>query len=280
MTSSLRNKCRWAFKFIVLLSLSISLIPAQSIGAADPPVTIFLPLIMKPVPGIRGRVTFNGASAVGEQILLCHQVNPSYFDCFWDTTVDSNGYYTFPSSSLTPGWIYQVYFRSDAINFGDPSTDDGKLYYWWTPLLAPYVADSSVVMATFDIADAPLVSPTTGSTISLPYTFQWTKRAASPTDSYKVYIYEPGTQNSFTSAPLGYTDSYQLESLPVGFSPDPACRWVLWIYGPDGGSGRSGLRVDSITISDGSSSLDGVTSGMEYIQINVNGKVYLTERYP
>ncbi len=269
MKTTIHTKYQWALRIAALLGLLLTIVPVQPGRAADPPVKLFLPLITKPFVGISGRVTFNGAVPKYTEVELCYWVDSQTGDCPFSYNLNSEGYYYFPASWLTPGRSYFVGF------FNYFGTDEGMLDHWFTRELEPYVANSNIVMETFDIADVTLLSPASGATVSLPYVFQWTKRPASPSDSYRFRLYEPSTNNSFYSAPLGYIDSFQLDGLPAGFSPNKAYRWTIWVYSPDGGSGVA-LTPSTITFSNsGSASLPGFTSGGGIRHYRFDGKDYL-----
>ena len=53
------------------------------------------------------------------------------------------------------------------------------------------ISGSDLQMEDFDIADIQLVSPPDGATVSLPTTFQWITRPATPTDDYEFDLYDP-----------------------------------------------------------------------------------------
>ena len=75
---------------------------------------------------------------------------------------------------------------------------------------------------------------------SIPRTFEWTLRPATPTDSYEFNMLDPSDSDPwFYSALLGYADSYTLNSLPSGFSTYTWYVWFVWVYAPDGGVGES-----------------------------------------
>ena len=98
-----------------------------------------------------------------------------------------------------------------------------------------------MAIGNFDIADIPLVSPSSGATVGLPQTFQWTRRTASPTDSYELNLYDYVDFNPWwwTAPPLGYVNSYTLNSLPTGFTSGTTYAWYVAAYSPDGGYGES-----------------------------------------
>jgi hypothetical protein len=194
---------------------------------------VFLPVVQKPRPGLFGRVTYNGHPAPGVFLEL-RFYNGSVWSTMASTTTASDGSYAFLGiPSLRPGQEYYVRYRNFA---GTP----GRLWVWSTRELTTYSADSTVAIGDFDIADIYLVSPPPGAAVSLPYTFQWIRRPATPSDSYEFDIYDPtdGDPYGYTS-PLGYVSGYTVTGLPAGFSSGVPYAWEIWVHNPDGGVGIS-----------------------------------------
>ena len=87
-----------------------------------------------------------------------------------------------------------------------------------------------------------MVAPEDGATVGLPVTFQWTKRPATPSDSYYVGIYGvEGNIARFRSYDLGYTDHLQLNGLPSAseggevrgtFEYGTPYAWYPWVSWP------------------------------------------------
>jgi uncharacterized repeat protein (TIGR01451 family) len=196
---------------------------------------VYLPLIRSTCKsGICGRVTLNGSPAAGVSLEL-RFFNGSSFSTLATTTTNANGDYAFAGMpSLALGQHYYVRYRNYA---GTP----GRLWVWGTRDLTSYSAGSAVEIGNFDIADIVLVSPAAGATVALPYTFQWTRRPATPSDTYEFDLYDPtdGNPNFYTAPPLGYVGSYILNSLPPGFNVGALYGWEIWVYSPDGGYGIS-----------------------------------------
>jgi hypothetical protein len=111
----------------------------------------------------------------------------------------------------------------------------GRLLGWQTWWIRHY-SGCDLHAGDFDIADIALVSPGDGATVSLPRTFYWTPRPATPSDDYEFDLYDPtdGDPWWWTDPTLGYVGSYTLSSLPSGFSPWTEYAWEVWVYGPDG----------------------------------------------
>jgi hypothetical protein len=111
--------------------------------------------------------------------------------------------------------------------------------------LTSFPAGSVVNIGNFDIAEIVLSAPASGAMVSLPSTFQWVPRPATPSDSYEFDLYEdcdPPRQDCpfwWTDPPLGYVGNYYLTSLPQGFAPGTQYWWEIWVYAPDGGFGIS-----------------------------------------
>jgi hypothetical protein len=158
--------------------------------------------------------------------------NGSSWSTLATTTTAADGTYSFTGvPSLGSGQGYYVRYQNTAGTVG-------RLWLWNTRVLTSYTAGSNIAIGNFDIADITLVSPAGGSTVALPYTFQWTRRAATPSDSYELdlYDYYDGDPYAYTG-PLGYVGSFTINGLPTGFSPWVPYVWTIWAYSPDGGAG-------------------------------------------
>jgi M6 family metalloprotease-like protein len=209
-------------------------------GSAPPsnPSTLFLPFIAKvysPPKGIYGRITQSGAPVAGVSLDL-RFYNGSSWSTYATTSSSSDGRFAFTNApSLANGQGYYVRYQNPG------GTYAGRLWFWSTRVLTSYSAGSAVAIGDFDIADIPMVSPSHGATITLPYTFQWTRRPATPSDSYEFDLFDPADYNPYwwTNPSLGYVGSYTLNSLPAGFNPATQYGWDVWVYSPDGGMGGS-----------------------------------------
>jgi hypothetical protein len=200
----------------------------------NPIKQIFLPMIRRACSiGICGHVTLNGAPAAGASLEL-RFFNGSSWSTLATTTTNANGDYSFLGMpGLGPGQRYYVRYRNTG---GVP----GRLWFWGTRTLTSYAAGSDVEIGNFDIADIPLVSPPAGATVALPYTFQWVRRPATPSDTYELDLYDPtdGDPYAYTNL-LGYVNGVTITGLPSGFSPGALYVWEIWVYSPDGGFGIS-----------------------------------------
>jgi hypothetical protein len=210
---------------------------------SDTPVTteeptggdlVFLPFLTKPCTGICGRVTENGfpVSNITLDLRFFDGVNWSTIDTI---QTGSNGIFSFcDAPSLYPGEVYYVLYLND-------SSVSDRMWGWGTRDLTNYTSGSTVEIGEFDLEDIILVSPASGAHISLPHTFQWIRRSASPSDNYEFHLYDfSDDEPHFSSYPrLGYASAYALPYLPVGFANDTQYAWDIWVYSPDGGSGVS-----------------------------------------
>jgi hypothetical protein len=179
-------------------------------------------------------VALNGSPIVGVSLDL-RFYDGSAWSTSATTTTDSAGHFTFQNApSLGPGQKYYVLYQNTA-------GTAGRLWVWGTRALTSYTAGSSEEFGNFDIADIPLVAPPNDTTVALPYTFQWTPRPATPSDTYELDIYDPTdlVPYFYTNPPLGYVGSYTLSKLPAGFKLWVKYLWEIWVYSPDGGYGIS-----------------------------------------
>jgi uncharacterized repeat protein (TIGR01451 family) len=192
---------------------------------------LFLPVISKPVPGIQGHVTVNGAPAAGVLLELRHFDGQS-FSTQLATQTDGTGYYNFDTApSLPPGEIYYVRY----LNTG---ATPGQLWFWGTRDITSYAAGGTVA-SNFDLADVTLVAPPGGATVALPAPFQWTLRSATPTDSYQLTVFDPNGTAFGQTDPLGYVNGVTLTGLPSDFHAGIGYGWTVNINSPDGGYGTA-----------------------------------------
>jgi uncharacterized repeat protein (TIGR01451 family) len=206
-------------------------IASTTVGA----VRLFLPLVSYTLPpaGIYGHVTLNGSPAAGVPLQL------RFFDgANWSTAASlstaGDGSYLFQPAALGPGQDYYVRFTNP-----NTTTDNGQLFRWGTREITAYQFNASVPIGDFDIANIELNSPAPGAAVGLPVNFQWTRRPATPGDSYEFDLFSV-TSNApsfFTNPPLGYVGNYLLASLPGGFGTGTRYGWSLVAYSPDGGYG-------------------------------------------
>jgi hypothetical protein len=230
----------------------ISANSAESTITSTSSFTIYLPIVSKPRPGISGRVTLNGVPAAGVSLYL-RFYDGSSFSTLAITTTAADGSYVFTNApSLGPGQRYYVRYLNLS---GTP----GRLWTWGTRSLTAYSAGSMVEIGNFDIADIALVSPSGGATVALPYTFQWTPRPATPSDSYEFDLYD---RTDHFYIVLSYVGSYTLNSLPLNFSPGVQYAWEIWVYSPDGGYGIS-YATRLVTFSNTDMSVTGVLQPLQ-----------------
>ena len=194
---------------------------------------IFLPVLVKnnSYTNIYGYVTQSG-TAVGGVPLELRFYNGSAWSTLATTTTAPDGKYIFLAPPLSSGQAYYVRYLN--------SGTYGRLSFWDTRVLTTFTAASDVLIGNFDLDDIALTAPSPGATVALPYTFQWNRRTATPSDSYEFDLFDPYTGSPWWyTAPLGYVGSYTLTGLPSGFSTNKRYCWAVGVYGPDGGYGMS-----------------------------------------
>jgi hypothetical protein len=190
---------------------------------------VYLPLITRACGGICGRVTNNGAAAAGVPLSL-RFYNGSSWSTLATTNTASNGSYVFLGvPSLGASQRYYVRYEN--------TINSGSLYLWQTARLTSYTAGSSVTIGDFDIFDIQLFSPPSSSSVTLPNTFSWFVRPATPSDSYEFNLFNPSGSSYWWTPHLGYVGAYSLISLPPGFTPLVWYGWYVTAYSPDGGYG-------------------------------------------
>jgi hypothetical protein len=204
-------------------------------GLSAPGGFVYLPFLRSNIGlGIHGVVTLNGRPVAGVSLSL-RFYNGTSWSTRAITITNQEGIYSFTNiPALFPGQLYYV-------RYINPSTfGDGRLGFWATREISFYAARSDVNIGNFDIADITLLNPEPGAVISLPITFQWARRPATPSDSYEFNLFDPYNELPyFYTPPLGYVETYTLGRLPIGFSPGVVYGWALGVYSLDGGYGTS-----------------------------------------
>ena len=183
---------------------------------------------------IFGTVTCGGQASPG---ILVELVLYDYGGATWNVAAlaltDATGGYRFTGlPTLTEAQEYAVRYRNLA-------NDPRYLRDWEMPVIA-YTAGDDVWGGDCDFADVALGLPDDATPRPLPVTFHWTRRAASPEDTYEVELWDPAVANGshFASGDLGYVDEYVLGTLPDGFQPGVLYAWGVLVHGPTG-QGRS-----------------------------------------
>jgi len=204
---------------------------------------MYLPVLFKAEPprSLYGTVTENGTPAAGVSLSLQLRNGGNWTPP--TTITNSDGSYAFTDvPGLNSGQSYYVLYKNSSKS-GSPN----RLWTWHTKSVGTYAAGSTVHMGDFDLATIPLVSPPNDTTVQLPYTFQWTPRPGTPSDSYEFNLLDPTDFDPYfwTDPPVGFVGSYTLNSLPSGFSSGSPYVWEVWVYSPDGGYG---ISCDSRTV--------------------------------
>ncbi len=228
----------------LVLAVGIGLLREESKAVAQPPAAarqtgyVYLPLLTRYAPppsGIYG-VVRDGGIAMGNIPLTLRVWNGVQAINFATTTTDSNGLYSFKGMPTLYGGQYYYVIYASAIG------DFNHLAWWSTRTLDYYIAGSNVEIGNFDIGNVYLTAPVSGTQVALPQTFTWTPRAAVPTDSYELAIFDPnnGPANWWASG-LGYVGSYDVaaSALPGSFHTFTPYVWDVWVYAPFDGYGES-----------------------------------------
>lgn len=199
--------------------------------------TTYLPAIMnafegqKPAGGITGKVTEKGAPAANVALELRYFDGTS-FSTKATTKTNGNGVYLFDGiASLGQGQIYYV-------RFGPNESNAARLYVWFGPDIKSYNAGSQTKGGDFDIADVLLLEPQDGASQPLPVTFKWQRRGV-PTDSYRVVLFDPGSNDSWITEDLGDVGSSTISELPPEIKEGKQYGWYVEVYNGPGSYGVS-----------------------------------------
>jgi hypothetical protein len=183
--------------------------------------------------GIYGQVTYQGNPIEGISLKL---YRCDYTGAYWlcstllYTDTQSDGSYQFTGApSLGIDQKYMVEYRN---SLHDPNYMLG----WWGADIFSYTVGSAVAGGSFDIANISLMAPADDVTVTLPYTFQWIPRTATPTDTYEFELMDGENERTWI-VPVSHAGSHTLEILPLGFISGTQYMWNVRANGPDGGYG-------------------------------------------
>jgi hypothetical protein len=183
-----------------------------------------LPIILSQRSVISGHVTQNGSPLTGASVSLLW-VAPwfKHPGTVAKTVTDENGNYQFVNirSTMTSTIGQGEQFR--AMIQGDLT--------WYTPLIT-YTTGTNYTFPTVDTTGLTLLDPPEAATITLPYTFTWTVRPNSPTDSYGVnFFWVPGILGAVE---VGYNGSAVVPLTILQGNEYPYVDWFVRVYSPNG----------------------------------------------
>ncbi len=182
-------------------------------------------------PGIQGYITYNAAPVAGVELRL-RFYNGSTYGTAATTQTDNLGNYRFAGvPSLTAGQFYYV-------RYGPNTSDARYLGSWYGPSLTSYTADARTSGGDFDLANVLLSAPAPGTTSGLPVTFVWQRRSLSG-DTYRLVLFDPDTNDSWTTGDLGNTDRLTVATLPDGIATGKPYGWYIEVWLGDDSYGVS-----------------------------------------
>ncbi len=200
--------------------------------------------------GIHGIVTKNGSPASGVYLELRYtNDNGKSFSNRSDFTTQSDGSFEFVNIPTIPtNERYYVRYIG-----GNNESISDALWFWGTSQSSGYTQNSDMTVANFDIADVVLGLPAHNSTISLPYTFTWNQRPASPGENYVLGIEDHATYNPSWYISQGNNNSKLLSCLYYNMKTNTPYHW--WININNYGTNAYGISYyyHLFEISDGKS---------------------------
>jgi hypothetical protein len=192
-------------------------------------IKIYLPLVMKNrIRYASGQITDRNIPLAGQLVELLF--NNSVDDWkTWDVTfTDSQGYYVFEAPESNEAEKYYVRWEN-TMNGNDPD----RLWSWECSEV-DVSSQAAANLCNFDVEDVELLTPASGSTVLLPYTFTWQPRLTAA-DSYELILQDWVEATPIYYSPmLGYFGSFALNSLPPGFLTDTEYLWFVTVYGSNG----------------------------------------------
>jgi hypothetical protein len=218
--------------------------------------TSFLPLVSRPHGTIYGRVFEQGAPVAGISVTLefCYDYLPfpkgppgGYCEFqFFDTTTNQDGEYGFldmPTLVVTSEFSLTQTYQVHWTNY---TNNPNRLAYWDTRVLDSYALGDISNLGDFDISNVALLSPKSDTIVSFPAIFSWRTRADVTQDSYGLCVFGgfsdyPGPSMDMVGCnqPLGYVDSYVIQSPFEGIDYGYGYWWWVEVFDQSGGIGGS-----------------------------------------
>jgi hypothetical protein len=178
-------------------------------------------------------VTYQGVPASGINLLLRYWDGSAYVTSK-QTKVQANGSYIFTGVSPTASEYYYVRYSNST---GGGNVQNSSYLWNWASYSISYNSGASMAGGDFDIADVALLTPDNHASLALPVTFTWTRRAATPGDSYSVGFED--TTNSWESSAVGYENNLTLSGIASDMSYGTFYTWYVFVNGPWGDYGIS-----------------------------------------
>lgn len=228
----------------------IASMPLTDTGA----YTLYLPLITRPPGMLYGTVTEYGVPAanvgIGLRRCLAWSIAPGgeHYCTTWDTystSTDHNGWYAFidpPTLVITPGDSDNQIYEASWYNY--PAVPN-RLDRWDSRVIDSYTEGDFVNLGTFDIGGITLLTPTAGSDVHFPVTFQWIPRHNVPHDAYIIcvsgglFIPKFNPYDLVCPGPYGYTDQFIMNTPFDGIDYGEGYSWYVTVPDDTGGVGYS-----------------------------------------
>jgi subtilisin family serine protease len=195
-------------------------LPVASAGHA--PILTPTPTATRvPLPGIHGRVTFNGEAAGATELRLRFYDGTMWTTAAATSTGDDGGYHFADVAALGPGQEYYV-------KYGPNVADSRFLFDWFGPQIIAYQAGTRLHGGDLDIANVEMVSPAPEASVGLPATFTWERRDL-PGDSYRFRLFEAAGSADWITDDLGDVGSFRMETLPAEAQYGVPYGWDVWV---------------------------------------------------
>lgn len=144
---------------------------------------LYLPVVSYDLMAqIGGQVNVNGAAASGVTVHLMEDFDGNSATSVMTAITDAAGRYLL--DGVPQLWEGHVYF----VDFVNEDETPGLLAYWHTAKLNQLQPGNVVQFPAFDIGEVALVAPAAFAKVDFPEEFRWRKRAATPTDKYRLAL--------------------------------------------------------------------------------------------
>jgi hypothetical protein len=220
---------RTGFFQLVLLLLAL-LTPLRVSGATQaggPSTSTYLPIVfyhpfVPPSQEIWGRASQNGQFVPDVPFSLLYYRWPDTGPTSQtSTTSDASGVFAFDN---VPGAGESDFYMAEFTN----TTDPNRLRSTYLVFGAQPGAQISLGLA--DITNVPLYEPANGLHVTLPFTFTWGARAASPKDVYLFVMFDPADDHHSYQTITGHNGFLKIDSLPYSIEYGVEYQWQIHFW--------------------------------------------------
>ena len=161
------------------------------------------------------------------------------FEVLTSVTTTADGRYSFLAIPFVANIGNDVHYYAVAYSNPSTTTYNGRLGGWLTNWLysTAYTTTQEFNIGNFDIGDVILTQPISGTTITLPHTFQFTRRNTPVDGDYIIYFSDNKTFGKGFLVGAGNSFTLTAGMLPSTVKPNQGMNWSIGVSQPTPGAG-------------------------------------------